>query len=59
MSSIKLIMSGVDAETMALKSDPEGKFNDAMYSCPGKPGLVVSNGKRYAPVAADATLKTV
>ena len=49
-------MSGVDAEIIALKSDPEGKFNDPMY-CVELPGLVVSNLKR--PEVADATDRTV
>jgi hypothetical protein len=49
-------MSGVDAEIMAPKSDPEGKFNDPMY-CVELPGLVVSNLKR--PEAADATDRAV
>ena len=58
MSSIKVIISGVDAETIAPKSDPVGKVNDPMY-CPGKPGLDVSNANRPGAAAADATLKAV
>ena len=51
-------MSGVEAEIMALKSDPDGQPNVPMYG-PLKPGLVVRNGNRLYPVAVPATLKIV
>ena len=49
-------MSGVDAEIIAPKSGPDGKFNDPMYGVE-LPGRVVSNLKR--PEVADATDRTV
>ena len=45
-------MSGVDAEIIAPKRDPDGKFSDPMYGVE-LPGRVVSNLNR--PEVADAT----
>lgn len=49
-------MSGVDAEVIAPKRDPDGIDREAIY-CPVILGLEVSSLKR--PEAADATFRTV
>ena len=54
--SSSVIMSGVGAEMIAPKRDPEGIDREAIY-CPVILGIDVSSLKR--PELADATFRTV